>query len=187
MILILTDFIITQAESDKVSKKRIILDEAWQLLKSESAANFMEYCVRTLRKNRAGITFITQGVEEIISSPIGSAIMNNTATKFILLQRGDSEILKNALKLNSQELNLIFSLEQRKGEFSEAFMMEADHRQVVRIYPGPFEYWLSTSDAGDNLYLQQLKDNGLSLVEAITEAARNYPRGVGQSAQRINL
>ena len=180
MILILTDFILTQVEQDKVNKKRIILDEAWQLLKSNAAAGFMEYCARTLRKTGSGITFITQGVEEIVDSPIGSAIMNNTATKFILLQRGDSEILKNALKLNSQELNLVFSLEQRKGEFAEGFMIEGDHRQVIRIYPSPFEYWLSTSDASDNRYIQELRDKGMSLVQAIEEAARTHPNGISQ-------
>ncbi len=180
MILILTDYILGQVESDKVNKKRIILDEAWQLLKSNAAANFMEYCVRTLRKTGSGITFITQGVEEIVDSPIGAAIMNNTPTKFILLQRGDSEILRNALKLNSQELNLIFSLEQRKGEFSEAFMIEGDHRQVIRIFPGPFEYWLSTSDAADNFHIQELREKGLTLVQAIEEAARTYPNGIAQ-------
>lgn len=180
MILILTDFILSQIEFDKVNKKRIILDEAWQLLKSPAAANFMEYCVRTLRKNRAGITFITQGVEEIVDSPIGSAIMNNTATKFVLLQRGDSGALKDSLKLNNQEVNLIFSLEQRKGEFSEAFMIEGDHRQVVRIFPSPFEYWLSTSDSADNYYLNELRTKGLSLVDAISTAANTFPNGVGQ-------
>lgn len=180
MILILTDFILTQVEKDKVNKKRIILDEAWQLLKSSAAAGFMEYCARTLRKTGSGITFITQGVEEIVDSPIGSAIMNNTATKFIMLQRGDSEILKNALKLNSQELNLVYSLEQRKGEFSEGFMIEGDNRQVVRIYPSPFEYWLSTSDASDNAYLQELRDQGLTLVEAIEKAAITYSNGIAQ-------
>ena len=180
MILILTDFILSQVEQDKVNKKRIILDEAWQLLKSNAAAGFMEYCARTLRKTGSGITFITQGVEEIVESPIGPAIMNNTATKFILLQRGDSEILKNALKLNGQELNLIYSLEQRKGEFSEGFMIEGDHRQVIRIYPSPFEYWLSTSDASDNRHIQELRESGLSLVQAIEEAARAYPNGIAQ-------
>lgn len=180
MILILTDFILNQVEQDKENKKRIILDEAWQLLKSNAAAGFMEYCARTLRKTGSGITFITQGVEEIVESPIGPAIMNNTATKFILLQRGDSEILRQALKLNSQELNLIFSLEQRKGEFAEGFMIEGDHRQVIRIFPSPFEYWLSTSDAGDNHYIQELRETGLSLVEAIEEAARTYPNGIAQ-------
>ncbi len=180
MILILTDFILTQVEGDKVNKKRIILDEAWELLKSQAAANFMEYCARTLRKSGSGITFITQGVEEIIASPIGSAILNNTATKFVMLQRGDSEILRKALKLNSQELALISSLEQKKGEYSEGFMIEGDHRQVVRIYPSPYEYWLSTSDASDNKYLSELSRKGLTLEDAIQKAADEYPNGVAR-------
>ncbi|MBY0314560.1 MAG: TraC family protein [Bdellovibrionales bacterium] len=178
MILILTDFILTQVEGDRTSKKRIILDEAWELLKSNAAASFMEYCARTLRKTGSGITFITQGVEEIVASPIGPAILNNTATKFVMLQRGDSEILRDTLKLNNQELGLIHSLGQKKGEFSEGFMIEGDHRQVVRIYPSPFEYWLSTSDAQDNKYLSELKAQGLDLVKAIEQAAVTYPKGI---------
>lgn len=178
MILILTDFILSQVENDRENKKRIILDEAWQLLKSEAAAGFMEYCARTLRKTGSGITYITQGVEEIVASPIGAAILNNTATKFVMLQRGDSAILEDALKLNSKELDLIHSLQQRKGEFSEGFMIEGDHRQVVRIYPSPIEYWLSTSDAGDNKYLDDLKNQGLGLTEAIEKAAQIYPNGI---------
>ncbi len=185
MILILTDFILNQVEGDRSCKKRIILDEAWALLKSNAAASFMEYCARTLRKSGSGITFITQGVEEIVSSPIGAAILNNTATKFIMLQRGDSEILRDTLKLNDQELSLIYSLEQRKGEFSEGFMIEGDHRQVVRIFPSPFEYWLSTSDAADNNHLDQLKLKGLSLLEAIEEAAAKYPKGISQGKSLI--
>lgn len=184
MILILTDFILTQVEGDRTCKKRIILDEAWELLKSNAAASFMEYCARTLRKTGSGITFITQGVEEIVASPIGPAILNNTATKFIMLQRGDSEVLRETLKLNNQELNLIHSLGQKKGEYSEGFMIEGDHRQVVRIYPSPFEYWLSTSDAQDNAYLAELKESGLDLVQAIEKAAHDYPNGVAQGRNK---
>lgn len=184
MILILTDFILTQVEGDRTCKKRIILDEAWELLKSNAAASFMEYCARTLRKTGSGITFITQGVEEIVASPIGPAILNNTATKFIMLQRGDSEVLRETLKLNNQELNLIHSLGQKKGEYSEGFMIEGDHRQVVRIYPSPFEYWLSTSDAQDNAYLAELKESGLDLVQAIEKAAHHYPNGVTQGRNK---
>ncbi|MEK6554730.1 MAG: TraC family protein [Bdellovibrionota bacterium] len=182
MLLILTDFILTQISNEKEKKSRIIVDEAWELLKSNAAANFMEFSVRALRKmgRGSGITFITQGVEEIIASPIGSAILNNTATKFVMLQRGDSQILCDTLKLNRQELDLIQSLGQRKGEYSEGFMIAGDHRQVVRIYPSPFEYWLSTSDAQDNAYLDGLQKSGLDLVRAIEEAAEVYPNGVAQ-------
>jgi conjugal transfer ATP-binding protein TraC len=184
MILILTEFILSQVEKDRSVKKRIILDEAWELLKSSAAADFMEYCARTLRKTGSGITFITQGVEEIVASPIGPAILNNTATKFVMLQRGDSEVLRETLKLNLQELSLIHSLEQRKGEYAEGFLIEGDQRQVVRIYPSPFEYWLSSSDAQDNHYLEKLRTDGLSLVEAIQKAANTYPKGVAQGFKK---
>lgn len=177
MLLILSDFILDQVEKDKEHQKRILIDEAWSLLKTPAAAAFMEYCVRTLRKTRSGITFITQGVEEIVTSPIGAAILNNTATKFIMLQRGDSEILKNALKLNAEELSLIFSLQQKKGEFSEGFMIEGLAKQVIRISPSPIEYWLSTSDAFDNKYLEELMKTGLTLKESILRAASDYPNG----------
>lgn len=186
MILILTDFILTQISHEKELRARIIIDEAWELLKSQAAANFMEFSVRTLRKMGcgSGITFITQGVEEIVASPIGPAILNNTATKFIMLQRGDSEVLCDTLKLNTQELALIHSLGQRKGEYSEGFMIEGDHRQVVRIYPSPLEYWLSTSDAQDNLYVDALRKEGLPLMEALEKAAEIYPKGIARGAAK---
>lgn len=133
---------------------------------------------------RNGWPVPTLRVEEIVASPIGPAILNNTATKFIMLQRGDSEILRETLKLNDQELGLIHSLGQKKGEFSEGFMIEGDHRQVVRIHPSPFEYWLSTSDAQDNAYLGKLRDSGLDLVQAIEKAALVYPNGVARGAPK---
>jgi len=186
MILILTDFILAQLTAEKEFRARIIIDEAWELLKSEAAANFMELSVRTLRKvgRGSGITFITQGVEEIVASPIGAAILNNTATKFIMLQRGDTEILRRTLKLNNQEVALIHSLGQKKGEYSEGFMIVGDHRQVVRIYPSPIEYWLSTSDAQDNLHIEALKKNGLSMMDAVEKAASTYPHGISRGASK---
>jgi type-IV secretion system protein TraC len=178
MTLMLTEFILTQVELDKISNKRIILDEAWELLKSPAAASFMEYCARTLRKTGSGITFITQGLEEIVASPIGPAILNNTATKFVMLQRGDSKVLSQTLKLNPQELALVHSLEQRKGKFSEGFMIEGNHRQVIRVHPTPLEYWMATSDSKDNAELLRLQETGLSLEESIFAAAQAHPKGM---------
>jgi conjugal transfer ATP-binding protein TraC len=178
MILILTNFILDQIETDKLVPKRVLLDEAWELLKSPAAASFMEYAARTFRKTGSGITFITQGVEEIISSGIGPAILNNTATKLIMLQKGDTKILQDTLKLNSQELRLIQGLEQRKGVFSEGFLISGEERQVIRFRPSPVEYWISTSDSRDNHFLSSLEERGLSLEEAVIEAAKLAPFGV---------
>lgn len=178
MILILTNFILEQVESDRTVQKRVLLDEAWELLKSPAASSFMEYAARTFRKMGSGITFITQGVEEILTSGMGPAILNNTATKLIMLQKGDIKVLKDTLKLNTQEIRLIQSLEQRKGTFSEGFLMEGESRQVIRIQPSPIEYWISTSDSRDNQFLESKIKKGLSLEEAVTEAASEAPYGV---------
>lgn len=185
MILILTNFILDQIENDRSTPKRVLLDESWELLKSPAASSFMEYAARTFRKTGSGISFITQGVEEIVQSPIGSAILNNTAMKLIMLQKGDTKVLAEALKLNSQEVRLIQSLEQRKGVFSEGFLMEGDARQVLRIFPSPLEYWISTSDARDNQFLEKLKTSeSLILSEAVFRAAEMAPFGVASLKQK---
>ncbi len=176
--LVLTGFILDQVGKNRNVQKRVLLDEAWSLLKSKAASTFMEYAARTLRKTGSGITFITQGVEEIVESSIGAAILNNTATKLILQQQGDTKVLQSALRLNNQETRLIGSLDRKKGQYSDVFLMKGDSRQVLRIVPSPIEYWISTSDNADNTYLQKLMDKGLSLEEAVLEAARTVPFGV---------
>lgn len=178
MILILTNFILDQVEHDRGTPKRVLLDEAWELLKSPAASNFMEYAARTFRKTGSGITFITQGVEEIVASGLGPAILNNTATKLVMMQKGNTQILKEQLKLNSQELRLIQSLEQRMGIFSEGFLMAGETRLVVRFRPSPLEYWISTSDPRDNRFLQNIRDKGYSLEAALFKASELAPCGV---------
>ena len=178
MLLILTDFILGKVEDRSPAvagrKKMILMDEAWQLLKSPASADFMEYCVRTLRKSGSGITFITQGLDEIITSPVGPAILANTATKFILMQRGDLDPVKKVLKLNEQELELITSLRQVKGVFSEAFLIVNDLRGVIRIVPGAEEYWIATSDSNDHKRIDEVRQRHpeLSIREVIEQLSK---------------
>ncbi len=179
-ILVITDFILGQVDSFRDRRKQILLDECWELLKSKGSSNFMEYCVRTLRKTGSGITFITQGLEEITASPIGAAILSNTATKFILQQRGDLEPSRKVLKLNDQEMELIRSLRSQKGRYSESFLISNESRSVIRAVPTPVEYWLSTSDAADNQCLEEKrrKSPEKRLPEIIYELAKELPFGV---------
>ncbi len=185
MILIITDFILAQIETkDSLGRrKQILMDECWELLKSPASSGFMEYCVRTLRKAGAGITFITQGLDEIVASPIGGAILANTATKFILMQRGDLEPLRKILKLNEQELNLISSLRQQKGSYSEAFLIYNNNRTVIRAVPSPIEYWVATSDQTDNAKIDEVRIEhpGRSIRSVVDEFASRFPYGYANS------
>ncbi len=148
--------------------------------KEPGLLNAMEYWVRTLRKSGSGITFITQGLAEIASHSISSAILSNTATKLILLQKGDLEQVRQILKLNECEVELISSLRQQKGVFSEAFMIANEDRTVIRAYPTAVEYWLATSDRDDNTALEELREKRpeLPLADVIYEIALKYPRGI---------
>jgi type-IV secretion system protein TraC len=186
MILIITDFILGKVEAQPNQRKRILLDECWELLKSRGASQFMEYCARTLRKTGSGITFITQGLEEIERSPIGPAILNNTASKLILMQRGDLEPIRKILKLNDQEMALISSLRQQKGSFSEAFLMANESRCVIRVVPTPLEYWVSTSDPQDHALLLQAREQfkDLDLRSILVWLATHYPQG-SQGPKRL--
>lgn len=182
MILIITDFILGKVEArgdTQGRRKQILMDECWELLKSQASSSFMEYCVRTLRKTGSGITFITQGLDEIMASPIGGALLANTASKFILLQRGDLEPIRKILKLNEQEMALIGSLRQQKGAYSEAFLIYNENRTVIRAVPSPVEYWLATSDATDNAKIEEFRQTNprSTLRQIIAEFAEKYPFG----------
>jgi type IV secretory pathway VirB4 component len=181
MILIITDFILGRVEAKgefQGRRKQILMDECWALLNGP-ASSFMEYCVRTLRKSGSGITFITQGLDEIVASPIGGAILANTPIKFILLQRGDMEPIRKTLKLNDQEVALISSLRQRKGAYSEAFLIYNEDRSVIRAVPTPIEYWLATSDATDNSKIEEERRDHpqKTLRQVIEEFSEKYPFG----------
>ncbi len=63
--------------------KYLYLDEAWSML-SDSMGEFVENMYRTVRKNNGSICIITQGVNEIVSSPVGQAIIDNADTHIIL-------------------------------------------------------------------------------------------------------
>lgn len=174
MILIITDFIMARVQ-EAGGNKMILMDECWELLKSPESQSFMEYCVRTLRKSGSGITFITQGIEEIAKSPIGSAIIANTATKFILSQRGDLDRVKSVLKLNDVEISLVSQLRQSKGNYSQAFAIFDTDRTVLTITPTPLEYWLATSNANDNRLFEQLPQE--TMLDTVKRLAAQYPRG----------
>ncbi len=189
MLLVITDLILGKVDSEPGRPGRILLDEVWELLKSQGAQSFMEYCVRTLRKSFWGVSFVTQGLEEIIASPIGPAILNNTATKIILLQRGDLEPIRSVLKLNAQEMALISSLKQIKGSYSEAFLIVNEERGVIRIMPTPLEYWLSTTDALDNALLASTEKTHpeFTFPDLIYYLARHYPSGSQGAVQEKSI
>ena len=69
-------------------RKYLILDEAWALLKQESAAQFLEEAARALARFKCCAMFMTQQMSDF-ESPAAQAVKNNSGN-YVLLQQNRS-------------------------------------------------------------------------------------------------
>lgn len=175
-LFVITDLVWREVQRDKTSKKFVVFDECWRLLESPSASQFIAEVFRTFRKYQASAVAISQAISDFAKSKVASAILPNSSVKWILRQTGGGvSDLREELKLNEKEVGLISNLRSIKREFSEAFLICDDQRQVVRISATPLEYWLATTDPADIKQLQDLKEKNpnISDVDLLLSVAKN--------------
>lgn len=182
-LLIITDLVWRVVQQDRGVMKFLVFDECWKLLESESGSIFIAEVFRTFRKYFASCIAISQNIDDFAKSKISSAIMSNSSIKWILSQKGaDKSRLKDVLELNDNEVDLISSLTQSRGEYSEAFLIAGDDRTVVAVDSTPIEYWLSTTDPRDLSKITELKQQfpKSSQWELLKELSIKFPKGVSQ-------
>jgi conjugal transfer ATP-binding protein TraC len=116
-------------------------------------------------------------------TPVGKAVLANTATKLVLPQEQSSLAeLPNYIDLGSKERALIASLEVRKGCFGEFLVKMQGHPSTVgRVIPDPLKYAISTTDAADCAKFNQLLAacSG-DYSEAVRQFAEMFPYGRAQ-------
>ena len=162
--------------------KFLVFDECWKLLKDEAGLGFMEEVFRTFRKYYASAIAISQDLNDFLSSKISSALLPNCSVKWVLMQnQSDFTKMKEALGLNDNEVALIGSLRQEKGQYSEAFLaLGQEHRTVAVIESTPLELWIATTDPRDLSTLDTTRKENpeLSQLEVLTLLSKKYPNGV---------
>lgn len=179
-LFLITDLVMREVQRDRSQMKILIFDECWKLLETDSGAVFIAEVFRTFRKYYASCIAISQNIDDFARSKAANAIMPNSSIKWILKQKGaDLERLKVALNLNDREVELVNSLRQEKGKFSESFLICEDRRAVVRIESTPFEYWLATTDPRDFALLAHAKKEkpALTKIELLKHLSEKYPNG----------
>jgi conjugal transfer ATP-binding protein TraC len=179
-LFIITDFVWREVQSDRSRIKFLILDECWKLMENDSASIFIAEVYRTFRKYLASAIAISQNIDDFARSKIATAILPNSSIKWVLKQKGaDKDRLKEVLSLNANEVELIGSLHQERGAFSEAFLMAEDQRAVVVIESTPLEYWLATTDARDLGKIDETKTAypEKSNLEILKDLSEKYPSG----------
>jgi conjugal transfer ATP-binding protein TraC len=123
---------------------------------------------------------ITQEIVDLMGKESGIAIQANAANKVFLKQEPNIvDSLKTFAALSEREIDLLKSVETQKGRFSEALVISDSSRGVIRLVPDPFLYWLATSDAKDNEYLEnKVKKFEGKYLAALLECAKERPYGL---------
>lgn len=187
-LYIITDLVWREVQRDRSRMKFLIFDECWKLLKDEAGLGFMEEVFRTFRKYFASAIAISQDLNDFLSSKISSALLPNCSVKWVLMQnQSDFTKLKEALGLNDNEVGLIQSLHQKKGQYSEAFLVAGPERRTVAVIePTPLELWIATTDPRDLSTIDQVRKDypNFSQLEILKMLAEKYPRGVAGEREK---
>lgn len=174
--------------------KYIALDEAWAML-SGVLLDFIESMYRTIRKTNGSVTIITQGINEIVESKIGPAVINNSATKIILRHSNESTLaqLQAPLGLTDHEMDLIRSVRSTE-HFREFFIKQGTKGKVFGLEASPQLDAILTSKPNERNYLNQLvkfyqqshqRVKRDSLGQAVTDA-NGHPEYETRHTQRLD-
>jgi len=115
MMFAVLDFIVREIKKDN-KPKVLLIDEGWTLLRSREAENYLLDFIKTSRKYGASIGFITQELEDLLSSDSGKSILNQTSTKILMRQNTTNiDLISNFLKLNDSEKDFLIKCQNGHG------------------------------------------------------------------------
>jgi conjugal transfer ATP-binding protein TraC len=163
----------------------VVLDEAWVYLRVAVATSFIEEMFRRFRRYRAMALVITQEPDDLLSSPIGGVLLNNSQVWYLLRGTYRPEVL-DLMRVNAKCQAVLPHLEQVKGQYAEMLLLAdlGGNRvgDVITVRPGSHDYWIATSDRRERLIREAaFRDGGGNgnTMEVIRHLARQHPRGLG--------
>ncbi len=157
-------------------KKLVIVDEAWDLLKEGDVAVFMEHAYRKFRKYGGSVAIATQSVNDLYTNEVGRAIAENSATMMLLGQTPEAvESVKESKRLAMTDgaFNLLKTVHTVLGVYSEIFVKSKSGLGVGRLIVSEFQKLLYSTDAEDVYAIQEKRDAGMPISDAINAVLRD--------------
>ena len=94
----------------------VVVDEAWWLMRKADTAAFLHRMVKTARKRHAGLTLVTQDVQDVLASPDGEPLIQNSALQILLKQAPQAlPRLADLFRLTRAEQSWLLSAERGEG------------------------------------------------------------------------
>ncbi len=143
----------------------IIIDEAWDLLKGEGTANFIEGVVRRARKYTGALITGTQSMNDYEANPAASVCLQNSDYRIFLAQKPESI---DALKSIEPPVKMLLkSLTSVRGRFAEMAIQMPEGFAYGRLLLDPFSLAVYSSKGSTVERINYYKSQGLSTVQAI--------------------
>ncbi len=144
---------IWSAVRKELKKRLLVVDEAWQMMKSEDAASFLFGMAKRGRKYYLGLATITQDVNDFLRSPYGLPIITNSSIQLLLKQSPTTiDLIQQTFNLTDEEKYLL--LESAVGE--GIFFAGVKH-VAIKIIASYTEDQIITSDPSQILAIKEAK------------------------------
>lgn len=121
-MFITLDFVWSKIKENRLEKKAVFIDEAWQLIGSqanEMAAEYVKEIFKTIRAFGGSSFVMTQEISDFFSlkdGEYGKAIISNSDTKICLhLDSTEADMVRDILLLSEEEHKKIMNLQRGSG------------------------------------------------------------------------
>ena len=176
VILCAIMFMTSQAmtQSPRSTKKLLLIDEAWSLLKGGSMGEFVETYARTARKYGGALATATQSLNDYYKSDGATAALENSDWMLVLQQKPETiaDFRKNdRLDMDDRTETLIRSLKRSGEEYSEVFIKGPDSEAVGRLVLDPYSACIYSSSPDVYAAIEAEQEAGASLAQAIARVS----------------
>lgn len=160
-------------------KKMLMIDEAWQLLKGGSMAEFVEAYARTCRKYGGSLATATQSINDFYKSDGAKAALENSDWMLVLQQKAETvgDISRSGrLEMDHATEATIRSLKRNGTEYSEIFIKGPETQCVGRLVLDPWSAKVFSSSPADFAEIERLQKLGYSKEDAVGMLAFPEPK-----------
>ena len=159
----------------EIKKRLMVVDEAWVMMQSEEAANFLFSIAKRCRKYYLGLTTITQDIADFMESKYGKPIVSNSSLQILMKQSPATiDIIQQTFDLTEQEKYRL--LESNVGE---GIFFAGAKRAAIQVVASYGEDQIITSDPAQLIEIERAKQELARQEKQIENPAE---RGKGEKA-----
>jgi type IV secretory pathway VirB4 component len=138
----------------RLTKRLLVIDEAWWMMKSEDTASFLFMLAKRGRKYYLGLSTITQDVDDFLCSPYGIPMITNSSLQMLMKQSPTAvDNIQNTFNLTDEEKFLL--LESGVGE--GIFFAGLKH-VAIKVIASYTEDQIITSDPSQILQIKKARE-----------------------------